>query len=150
MHGAPSVSYPVGRPFGAGAWLLGLWAAGLGLIAAWSWVDASPGWRQLLGSVAVLASGAWAAWLWRCRPRGELAWDGGAWTWQGEPTAGGVEVCLDLQGAMLLRCPAPSPVQWLWLERSAAPARWDDIRRAVYSRANPDAMQRAEPPSAPP
>lgn len=49
-------------------------------------------------------------------------------------------VALDLQGCVLLRWRAGrGAVGWLWLDRASAPARWDDLRRAVYSRAIVDA-----------
>jgi hypothetical protein len=150
MHNAPSVKYPVGRSAWAGALLLCLWLAGLGVVALWSWVDPAPGRRQALGLALAAGVGAWAAWHWRHLPRGELGWDGAAWAWDGEAGTGGIEVALDLQVAMLLRRPGQGQGAWLWLERGAAPAHWSDIRRAVYSRANPDAPQRAEPPSATP
>jgi hypothetical protein len=36
-----------------------------------------------------------------------------------------------------LNAGAPGRVQWRWLERSAAPARWGDLRRALYQRSLP-------------
>jgi toxin CptA len=58
---------------------------------------------------------------------------------------------LDLQRLLLLRWHgAAGGVQWLWAERARHPDRWDALRRAVYSRATPDALQGAKPPAAKP
>lgn len=152
MHNAPSVSYPVGRSLWAAVLVFAGWLAGAAAAGWWVLASPAPGWRQGLGVAAVLLAGAWAAWEWRRMPAGELSWDGSRWAWPGaapaEPLS--VEAALDLQHVLLLRWRAPGCSGWLWLERSHRPARWDELRRAVYSRANPDALQRAEPPSATP
>jgi toxin CptA len=157
MHAAPSVSYPVGRGRIA-AWLLALpWAAGCGAVLAWSWQSAAPGgWRA--GAFLLLAAcGAWAAAAWWRAPRGTLAWTGAGWRWQdarpgraqAEEEGRRPQAALDLQAALLLRWQAPGRgARWLWLERNAAPADWDALRRAVYSRANDTAPHGAPPPVA--
>ena len=152
MHGAPSVSYPVGRSALAGALLLAVWALGLLACLAFAWQGASP-LRIAAATGACLACGAWAgAWWWR-QPAGLLAWDSAAWSWsEGDPEVrtGDLVLLLDLQSLLLLRWRAPGRTRWLWAERSRLPARWDALRRAVYSRASPEAPSRVEPPSATP
>ncbi|MEJ6024074.1 hypothetical protein [Ramlibacter sp. PS4R-6] len=140
MHGAPSVSHPVGRSRFAAmacacAWLLA--AAG---VALWSaQVQASP--ARLAGAGCVLAAAGLVAWRsWQRSPQGTLAWNGEGWSWAASPQAeGGMpEPVLDLQQVLLLRWrPESGPVRWLWAERRAQPATWDDLRRAVYSRVPP-------------
>ncbi|AEG93952.1 hypothetical protein Rta_28490 [Ramlibacter tataouinensis TTB310] len=117
-------------------------------VAQVAWLAVVPGWRPALGLALVAGLGGWALTAWRAGPRGELSWDGGGWTWQEEgaavPVQARLEVGLDLQWALLLRMSAlgegphrlPS---WLWLERGMRAAHWDALRRAVYSRARPDA-----------
>ncbi|MGH6624960.1 MAG: hypothetical protein ACRECD_00175 [Burkholderiaceae bacterium] len=119
----------------------------MAVTALWSHQAPSLGWRQGLAWATVLAGGVVAACAWWATPEGELRWDGQTWWWSasGEPLAGVVTVALDLQRRMLL-CwcgepgPSPSLRQWLWLERKRQPGRWDDLRRAVYSRARTDAL----------
>ena len=79
-------------------------------------------------------------------PRGTLAWDRQSWTWTaaGVTDLGAVEVCLDLQQCLLLHFRSQSASRWLWLERSHCAGRWDDLRRAVYSRARPQTPPGAE------
>jgi hypothetical protein len=151
MHNAPSVSYPAGRSRFA-AWLvLGLWVPACA--AALLWYGLSPdGVRTAAMLGALAASGLFAAWHWWRTPAGTLAWDGARWNWSVQPGVAdaGVEVALDLQGVLLLRWEAGRARRWIWLERDALPERWDDIRRAVYSRARPTALQPAERPAAKP
>jgi toxin CptA len=151
MHSAPSVSYPVGRSRWAGAMLLVAWALGACATALWC-VQVQPSGGRALPVVAlVVASGVAGGWSWARHPSGTLAWDGESWSWSGERAAGGtLEVVLDLQRLLLVRWRGPSSGGWLWLEKSALPARWDDLRRAVYSRARPQALPGAQPPGAKP
>jgi hypothetical protein len=148
MHSAPSVTYPVGRSRLAGWLCLAAWLLGASVVALWAWQAGEPGWRQALALAALAAAGLWSLRRWVQSPAGELAWDGRAWNWAG---GGTVAVCLDLQSLVLLRWQGEAgSAQWLWLERSLSPGRWDALRRAVYSRAIPDALQGAEPPAAKP
>ena len=152
MHGAPSVSYPVGRSFLVGALLLTVWSFGLVAFIAFAWQGASST-RLVPAAAACMASGAWAGWWWWRQPAGLLAWDTATWSWsEGDPhvRTGALEVVLDLQSLLLLRWSTPGRARWLWAERARLPARWDALRRAVYSRANPEAPPRAEPPSGTP
>lgn len=153
MQGAPSVSYPVGRSALAGGICLLAWTAGA--VACVWWLAAGvTGWRAALAVVTVAVTGAWAVWSWWHQPVGELAWDGAAWDLRAARRAqgegGAVHVVLDLQRLLLVRWQGPAAGCWLWLERRRAPARWDALRRGVYSRAERDALSGAEPPSARP
>jgi hypothetical protein len=139
MHAAPSVSYPVGRS-GFAAALLAIPVL-LALAAAGAWVlqAGAFGWRQALAVLAVLACAGVAAAGWRRSATGTLRWDGEHWQWQDrrEPQPGALETALDLQSRILLRWHgAHGAGRWLWLERKSAPADWDALRRAVYSRAS--------------
>ena len=154
MQNAPSVVFPVGRCAFHGGLLLvlgmaivavgALFLAGLGggTLGAWIWF---PG---VAGAVAWLIWAAWAFLSWQRSPRGSLRWEpqrgaeGGApgtWSWidrsAHEPQAlSDVERVLDLQGRVLLRvCGAGVGRQWVWVERSGAPAHWNDLRRALLS-----------------
>lgn len=149
MHNAPSVSYPAGRSHLELFLLLGVWL--LGCAAAGFWQLYTPdAWR--LGAIAgaLCAFGAFAAWRWWRTPIGTLAWDADGWTWSAEPqgTARNVEVALDLQRSVLLRWKADGPSHWIWLDRDTCTERWDDLRRAVYSRARAKALQQASRPAA--
>lgn len=139
MHNAPSVSYPVGRSLLAGGLAAGLWLLG-GLVTV-HWVVQSQvsGWRLATASIVLALTALAAGWNWRSMPRGTLAWDGQSWAWSGagQTDSGTVEVRLDLQNWLLLHFGLPGASRWLWLERSRCPERWDDLRRAVYSRARP-------------
>ena len=143
MHSAPSVSYPVGRSRNAARILMIIWAAGAGAAGAWRYqINSNLGvgdWRQwlLLAAVVLAGLGLWSAL--RAQPVGELRWDGQYWTLKaGLAERGGAlaGVHLDLQTLMLVHLvPADGRAQWLWLERGAAPERWRELRRALYSRA---------------
>ena len=150
MHHAPPVSYPVGRSRAVGAAALIACVAGLVATAFWALQDGESGWRKPAALLA-LPLAAWACRAWRASPSGSLSWDGQSWHWSGgggEKT-GQLAVCLDFQQLLLLRWQAENArAHWLWLERGRMPARWNELRRAVYSRANPDALPEAEPPAA--
>jgi len=150
MHSAPSVTYPVGRSLFAGVLLLQVWSLAAAAIGLW-WAHAgSPGWRLPVAALALVAVGAWAAWNWWRSPAGVLAWDGESWSWSanGRIKEGAPQVGLDLQRWLLVRWSGGASTGWVWLERGRLVERWDDLRRAVYSRARPDALQQAEPPAA--
>jgi toxin CptA len=149
MHSAPSVTYPVGRSRFAAALLLGLWLAAATAGTLW-WLESPSTWRLALMATALAASGAVAARGWAIAPGGAIAWDGQAWSWSGEPEgrAPDLLVGLDLQRWLLLRWTAGGSSHWLWLSRASRAERWDDLRRAVYSRARPQEPQQARPPAA--
>ncbi|MEJ8837073.1 hypothetical protein [Ramlibacter sp. AN1133] len=139
MHAAPSVTYPVGRsPFAARLYALA-GIAGLGVAVAWSVQSDAFGWRQALALGAVAACGSLALGAWRRSPTGVLRWDGLGWTWEEGATVacGHPGIAFDLQNRILLRWqPETGRVRWLWLESARAPAHWEALRRAVYSRAS--------------
>jgi hypothetical protein len=86
--------------------------------------------------------------LWAGQSKGALKWGAqatprqlgappGAWFWMAEkdafePVMLRPEQVFDWQGRMLLRLHGPSRLGlWVWLERAADPAHWDDLRRAL-------------------
>ena len=149
MHGAPSVTYPVGRSVFAGRLAAGLVAAALVAGLAWS-LQGAAGWRPLAALGAAVAGGAVALRGWLGSATGMLCWDGQGWTWEegGRAAAGRPEIALDLQGLLLLRWRAEQgPVRWLWLERASDSSHWEALRRAVYSRASTP-VPAADPPAA--
>lgn len=152
MHSAPSVSYPVGRSRLAATVLLLLWLLGGVVTALWWFQAPSQAWWLEGRWLAVAAVGAVAAWSWWQGPSGILAWDGETWTWSGDRPdhTGMLEVSLDLQHWLLLRWTCGNASRWLWLERAGRAESWDDLRRAVYSRARIEALPEARPPAAKP
>ena len=138
MHRPPAVSYPFGRSRILAWLLLGASLCGAGVCLAWYQQMGAPGWRLAL-ALATWCAGAWLSWqTWRTTATGQFHWDGHEWQLQMAGRCGGGQpaVRLDWQGGMLLSWQNPgSPVQWLCVERAADPGRWDDLRRAVYSRA---------------
>jgi toxin CptA len=152
MQDAPSVTCPVGRSALGGALLVVLWAAGAATALLWSAQPAVAPWRLALMWAAVAIAGVVASRSWWRASAGVVAWDGAAWTWTERARAaasGNVELSLDLQHTILVRWHDGGARRWLWLERRRCRDRWDDVRRAVYSRAGPPA-QPAEPPAAKP
>lgn len=152
MHDAPSVSYPVGRSRWAGALAAGLWLAGLAGTLLWSAQPQVAPWRLGLAWTAVVVAGLAALRTWWLAPRGVLAWDGSGWTWTrdgGQAVTGELQVAVDFQRLLLVHWRAAGKRGWFWLERGGG-GRWDELRRAVYSRARPAALRDAEPPAAKP
>ena len=149
LHNAPPVIYPLGRSYFSGALLLGLWLAGLLLVLAWYDLTRPSGWRLVSGCAAVLVAGVAAGAGWKSVPRGQLAWDGEVWRWESvRDQTGNAEhelaVIADFQTCLLLRLQNQARASlWLWVEQRALPARWLDLRRAVYS---PHRPARALPP----
>ena len=133
--------------------MLILWLAGLAAVAAWSAQARVTPWTGAAAVFAVLASGLAALAHWRRPPRqASLAWGGATWTLCEPPSEreGTLAPALDLQGVMLLRWQPHTggAARWLWVQQDANPSGWDDLRRAVYSRASPDAAPGAQPPAA--
>ncbi|MBG9387887.1 hypothetical protein [Caenimonas aquaedulcis] len=147
MHSAPSVSYPVGRSLFAAALMSCVWLAAAGVGMLWIWQMPIPGWRAGAMAAALVGSGGFAAWSWLQAPAGELSWDGRDWAWQAGANAvtGRVAAILDLQGVMLLHWRAPTGPEWLWVESRRRESAWRDLRRAVYSRARPEASPHPRP-----
>ncbi len=152
MHSAPSVSYPAGRSRFAAALLLLAWLLGGAVTALWWLQPQTPGWRPGAVCVVLAAAGAFAAWQWWHSEPGMLAWDGEAWSWSDGRAArtGTIEVTLDLQNCLLLRWTPENGPRWFWLERARSAERWDDLRRAVYSRAGLEALPDPRAPAAKP
>jgi hypothetical protein len=150
MHSAPPVSYPLGRSRFAAALLLLAFVLGGAVTASWWFQSQSPGWRVGGACLVLAAAGVLAAWHWRHAAEGTLAWDGETWAWSGErfERTGAIEVSVDLQRWLLLRWTSGSESHWFWLDRARRAERWDDLRRAVYSRARPEALPGASPPAA--
>ncbi|MGE4242787.1 hypothetical protein [Ramlibacter sp.] len=158
MHSAPSVTYPVGRSRFAARLAALVWLAAAAGQVAWARHTEPGGWRQWLALALLVMAGALAAAGWLRSPRGELAFEQGAWRWRaatgargaGEGAGAGdegghVTLALDLQHRMLLRWRGER-TRWLWLARESASPRWSALRRAVYSRASPEeAPPRAKP-----
>lgn len=142
MHGPPAVSFPVGRSRVFGFLLLGACLTGALVCAAWYRQMDTHGWRLAL-ALLVWSMGARLAWqTWRGLASGLLHWDGREWQLQvaGLGSVGQPTVRLDWQGGMLLSWQPGRgrPMQWFCVERARDPRRWDDLRRAVYSRAPAD------------
>ena len=136
MHGAPSVSYPVGRCRLAAALQALVGLAGAAAVGAWLAQAPAGSMRPWFGAAALAVAGA-AGWhAWRQSPTGLLAWDGTGWRWadgRGE-VPGRIAIALDLEGWLLLHWqPEGARGAWLWLERSREPKAWPALRRAVYS-----------------
>lgn len=138
MHGAPSVSYPVGRSLLEAGVVVTLALAAAAGLAGWAALAAPGTAAVLLAVMPALCAAAWAlAGWWRTRPR-RLAWDGQGWLLDGAALSR-LDRVADLQAVLLLRCRrAGGGSDWIWAEGHADPAHWLDLRRAVYSRATPD------------
>jgi toxin CptA len=159
-HNAPPVVFPLGRSRFQGQLLFGLWLAGLFVVSLWIYVAQQMDWRTVLSSGAVLVTGA-AAYIGTQHVQvGQLAWDGEVWRWETQNYHGGsteyeLSVVADFQHRLLLRLQNQARYKvWLWLECQAAPERWLDLRRAVYSPHRstvvlpPHDLLNAEPPPA--
>jgi toxin CptA len=138
-HNAPSVVYPLGRSRFLNWLLLGLWLAGMLLVSFWIYVAQQVDWRTVFALVAVLAAGIAVYIGSKSAPVGQLAWDGEVWRWETLSCQAGiaeyeVSVVADFQHRLLLRLQNQAQAKlWIWVERQAAPERWLDLRRAVYS-----------------
>ena len=145
MHNAPTVSYPLGRSAWLGAPLVVLWLAGVAALAIWCASVDALSWRQGLDLALWLLLGGWSWRAWRGQVQGELSWTGMHWLLLRDPSApceGMVSVQLDLQHLLLLRfTPVTGPACWLLPLRATQPQRWQDLRRAVYSRARTSGAQ---------
>jgi toxin CptA len=140
LHNAPPVVYPLGRSHFLGALLLGLWLLGLLGVLLWHFQGATQlDWRFALMGLSVLGAGVAAGVSWLRAPLGRLAWDGQVWRWESPGYQAGTveyEVCVlaDFQRLLFLRLEnSDQGSLCLWVEWRAMPARWLDLRRAVYS-----------------
>src|SRR5687768_2516172 len=98
MHGAPSVSYPVGRSRFAAGLLLAGWLLGVAAVGLWSFQVRAPGWQLGASLAVVVLTGLYAAREWLRAAQGVLSWDGQSWSWsaRGPAEEGLPEVGLDL------------------------------------------------------
>ena len=139
MHNAPPVTYPLGRSHFQGFAVLGLWLAGVGVLALWWRAAPAADWRLWSALAVVLAAGVAAGWAWLHSPVGQLRWDGQDWRreslgYQSGTPVRELVVALDFQRVMLLRLENQDHATlWLWAGRSAQPERWLDLRRAVHA-----------------
>ena len=139
IHNAPAVVYPLGRSRFLGQLLLGVWLAGLLSVAVWLLTSQRFDWRVATAFAVVLGAGAAAYASWRRQPTGDLHWDGAVWRWESASYQTGVVeqeivVMADFQSSILLRLKNPASARlWLWPEKRTFPARWLDLRRAIYS-----------------
>lgn len=146
----PAVQYPVRRSRTLALLLCAVASSGAGSISVWaaSGLGAGSGtsWR-LVGAVAVgVLAVAGAIHFWWNQWEGILHWDGQAW-WLEDRGPGvasmsllqGPQALLDVQSHLWVHVVVQEGRGriWLWLERSAQPEHWQDLRRAVYSRARP-------------
>jgi toxin CptA len=139
MHGAPSVSYPVGRSRSADRLLSIIWTCGACCVAAACYRFDGADWRVGLLALSVIGAGA-AAWRSALRrtASAELSFDGrhGSLAGAAGVRAAGIKVALDFQSSLLVcLTDARRAQRWVWLDRSTLPERWQDLRCAVYSRA---------------
>ena len=139
MHDAPSVSYPVGRSRSADRLLSIVWTCGVCCVAAACYRFDSADWRVGLLALSIIGAGA-AAWRSTLRRTAsvELSFDGRHWSLAGSSGLGaaGAKAALDFQSSLLVcLTDADRSRRWVWLDRSTLPERWQDLRRAVYSRA---------------
>jgi hypothetical protein len=110
-------------------------------------------WRAGLLVLCVLGAGMAA---WRGSPGRALSdvldFDGSRWSIRGAGgwQAAGARVALDGQSWLLVRMTEPGGAcRWVWLERRTMPERWQNLRRAVYSRPIPASQALAHARSAP-
>ncbi|GAA4328561.1 hypothetical protein GCM10023165_00920 [Variovorax defluvii] len=135
------MSYPVGRSRLASRLLLVLWASGACCALAASVRSDGVDWRSgllvfgiFLAGLAVRTSSL------RRESAAMLHFDGARWSIPGTtgPQAAAAKVALDVQSSLLVRLTfSDGACRWLWLDRHAAPERWQALRRAVYSRPAP-------------
>ena len=139
---APSVYYPIGRSRTLAAVLALVQLGSLAILVAWFLHGAGAARSPMLASLMLWASvAALALRFWMRLPVGTLGWDGEGWQLHratGSPAEQSlgefVVVQIDLQHHLALSFPAAHPGVWLLVEQQREPARWLDMRRAVYSR----------------
>lgn len=134
MHGAPAVSYPVGKS----RWHLRaiIVLGSCGCVASFLFIQSqarAQWWALTLACLTLAVALALVAWR-NTRPS-LLRWDGQCWHWSGFVDASpcGVDVLLDLQKVILIRLSnACAQHTWLWLDSEAANTQWIALRRAVF------------------
>nr|WP_311732147.1 hypothetical protein [Variovorax paradoxus] len=132
------MSYPVGRSRSADRLLSIGWTCGACCVAAACSRFDGADWRVGLLALSVVGAGA-AAWRSALRrtASAKLSFDGRHWSLAGAAgvRAAGIKVALDFQSLLVCLTDARRARRWVWLDRSTLPERWQDLRRAVYSRA---------------
>lgn len=119
--------------------LAGLWFIGMLVLLLWHDRSRQLDWRIYSGAAALGVAGVAAYIGWKNSPVGQITWDGQFWRWESPGYQTGIaqqqlSVIADFQHLLLLRIENQAHASlWLWVERKAFPARWLDLRRAVYS-----------------
>ena len=154
MHGAPSVSYPVGRSRIANRLLLLLWISGAACTVAACARSGKMDWRSGLLVLCFLGA-SMAGWRGSSRRDSSdvLDFDGSRWSIRGAKRlqAAGARIALDGQSWLLLRMTeAGGACRWVWVDRRTMPERWQNLRRAVYSRPIPASLAQTDARSAGP
>jgi hypothetical protein len=145
--GAPPVRHPVGGTRLLAGLLLLVWLAGLSAalaVALAAGAQALSGTGLLVLAIATVLVGLGLGHFWHQQRRRELVWDGGSWRLleggREQPLAD-IEVRLDLQRALLLRCAGRLGPRWLWAQADARErARWHLLRCALYSESPPSSQ----------
>jgi toxin CptA len=138
-HNAPPVTYPLQRSLVQALIYLSAWLLACALVCSWIWFSQYSGLALLLGAAAITLSGLAGVVGLKSSPVGQLAWDGQHWHWESPAYQAGMSeyellVAADFQHVVLLRVKNQANASlWLWAERGAAPQRWLDLRRALYS-----------------
>ncbi len=154
---APAVQYPVGRSRGLTAFLTLAHLISLAVLVLWLIEGAGADRTAMAPSLLIwCATAAIAARFWSRLPVGDLIWDGEHWIFRraegaskDEALGDVVMVQLDAQRCMALAFPAAHQTRWLFVERQCEPARWLDLRRAVYSRPSAARPAASDAPSQP-
>ena len=138
MHSAPAVRYPVARSPRVGAVLLGAWSLAAGMCLWWWLRGGATPWHMAWALLSLSFGAVLAIVQWQGMPTGNLRWDGQAWWWQfadEDEVLVNVSVRLDLQHGLLLHMAGDLPwrAHWCYAERAQLPARWSDLRRALYA-----------------
>lgn len=155
-HTAPAVRYPVQPSAWLARALLGVALLGGLVLLAWAVQGARTQQHALQWTIGALCWVLACVQVWRFWTHGVwgvLAWNGQAWTLElpshREAQVGSVTVHLDLQAHLWLHWQSDQGAgHWLWLDQHSDRLHWNDLRRAVYSRAG-STTAAALPPVAP-
>lgn len=143
MHGAPAVTFPVGRSRWHLRTLIFLWLLGLTgavLVMLTPTAHMVPVGIRAGALAGIVLAGVLAWYDWKNAPSGRLQWDGEHWVWSGWDGAQGcrLSLLLDLQSLMLVRLRDASHRQvWLWLDGKPGDSQWLAMRRAVVASLRP-------------
>jgi hypothetical protein len=154
MRAAPSVAYPIGRWRWWDSALFLFWLLLAAAALAWGLQSDVTPWRIAGMSGAVVLAG-WIVWRdgRRMPGDGRLRWDGAHWWVRMTPgddealLAAPPRVGLGASRWLLLgwREASGGPLRWAFALEAAQPARWRDLRRAVYS-ARPEITEASPEP----